>query len=149
MLKRSFSLLLATASIALPTTIVSLTAVTLTPQSAQAMCAAPTTLTGVWRANDGGTYTVRESGSSVVWRGKSADDGRTWNHIFRGTRTGNTIVGNWEDQPSGRIRSRGILKLQVRTYGRAIEGFSRTEATGGFGGSKWWKPCNDVELNPV
>jgi hypothetical protein len=144
MLKQSIALLMFTTSIALPATIATVTAITVTPKPAQALCAAPKNLTGVWRANDGGTYTVRETGSQIVWRGKSADDGRTWEHVFRGTRTGNTIEGNWVDQPTGRIRSRGRLKLQVNMYGRMITGFSRTEATGGFGGSKWWKPCDDT-----
>lgn len=144
MLKKSLALLTFTASLALPTTIAAVTAITMTPAPAHALCAAPTRLTGVWAANDGGTYTVRETGSEVVWRGKSADGGRTWEHVFRGTRTGNTIVGNWVDQPTGRIRSRGRLKLQVTMSGRVINGFSRLEATGGFGGSRWWMPCNDT-----
>ncbi len=144
MLKQTVSLLLATASIALPATIVSITAVTVAPQSAQALCAAPTSLTGVWRANDGGTYRIYQTGSSVEWRGKSSDGGRTWDHIFRGTRRGNIVTGNWVDQPTGRIRSSGRLKLQVNISGRSITGFSRIEATGGFGGSKWWMPCDDT-----
>lgn len=143
MLKHTIALLALTSSIALP--------VALTPQPAQALCAAPTTLTGTWQANDGGTYQIRESGNRVSWQGKSRDNGKTWNHIFRGVRSGNIITGNWADLPSGQIHSKGMLKLQVKLSpsGKSIEGFTRLQATGGFGGSRWYKPCNDVNYNGV
>jgi hypothetical protein len=145
MLKQTIALLALATSIGLPATL------TLSPQPAQAMCAAPTTLTGIWHANDGGTYHVRQTGNIVTWRGASKDGGKTWNHIFRGTRTGNIIIGNWADQPSGKIHSKGMLKLNVKMSpsGKSIQGFTRLEATGGFGGSRWYKTCDDVIYNPV
>jgi hypothetical protein len=145
MLKQTIALLALTTSIGLPATL------TLAPQPAQALCAAPTTLTGVWHANDGGTYTVQESGKYISWRGKSRDNGKTWNHIFRGTRSGNIITGTWADQPSGQIHSKGMLKLEVKlsSSGKSIVGFNRLQATGGFGGSRWYKTCDDVQYNGV
>lgn len=139
------ALLSLTASIGLPAILIAL------PQPVQAMCAAPTTLSGVWHANDGGTYRVRAVGNTVTWRGMSRDGGKTWNHIFRGTRSGNIITGNWADQPSGQIHSKGMLKLKVKLSpsGTSIEGFTRLEATGGFGGSRWYKTCDDVQYNGV
>jgi hypothetical protein len=145
MLKQTIALLALTTSIGLPATL------TLAPQPAQAICAAPTTLTGVWYANDGGTYHVRQTGNIVTWRGASKDNGKTWNHIFRGTRTGNIITGTWADQPSGKIHSKGMLKLKVNlsANGQSIHDFTRLQATGGFGGSRWYKTCNDVQYNGV
>lgn len=144
-LRTTLALLALTTSIGLPATF------SLTTQPAQALCAAPTTLNGIWYANDGGTYHMRQTGNRIYWHGASRDGGKTWNHIFRGTRTGNIILGNWADQPSGHIHSQGMLKLKVNLSpsGNSIQGLTRLEATGGFGGSRWYKPCNDVGYNPV
>jgi hypothetical protein len=143
MLKQTIAILALTTSIGLPATL------TVSPQPAQAMCAAATKLTGTWQANDGGTYTIRQVGNTVTWQGKSRDGGKTWNHIFRGSRSGDIITGTWIDQPSGQIQSRGRLKLKVKRNGTAILGLTRLEATGGFGGSNWYQPCDDVESHGV
>jgi hypothetical protein len=119
------------------------------PQKAQALCAARTQLTGVWQANDGGTYYVRQRGNEVFWLGMSSDQGRSWTNVFHGTRNGNTITGTWADVPKGNIQSGGILNLNLQTNGNAIFGFQKGSFTGGFGGSRWFAPCNDVILNPV
>jgi len=112
-------------------------------QQAQAMCSY-NGLNGDWRANDGGTYRVRESGSRVSWTAMSGDGGRSWAHRFQGTRTGNVITGNWADfrGPMGR----GTLTLRVHD----VMHMSRTANSGsGFGGMRWWRTCNDTVGKPI
>lgn len=114
-------------------------------QPAQASCAAPPTLDGLWRANDGGTYTVRVAGTSIWWIGRSADGGKTWQNVFHGTRSGSTITGTWADV-GGRVRGAGSMTLRVS--GTAF--MERTAAGGsGFGGTRWTRPCDDVVLVPA
>ena len=74
---------------------------------AHALCAAPPDLNGTWRANDGGTYHVRQIGTQVWWVGLSSDGGKSWTNVFHGTRTGNTVTGSWADTPRGAARSSG------------------------------------------
>ena len=119
------------------------------PSLSYAMCAAPTDLNGVWKANDGGLYYVRQVGTDIWWVGMSADEGRSWTNVFRGTKNGATVVGEWADVPRGGANANGMLKLTVQENNGTIAGFTRTEVTGGFGGSAWSLNCNDVVLNPV
>lgn len=119
------------------------------PTSALALCAAPRDLNGVWRANDGGTYYIRQISNDIWWVGMSRDDGRTWTNVYRGVRSGNAITGQWADVPRGRINSGGILNLSVQTGSSGgILGFTRSAVTGGFGGSRWFQPCDDTRLIP-
>ncbi|UBV42372.1 hypothetical protein LAJ19_12170 [Deinococcus taeanensis] len=118
------------------------------PGAASALCAAPPDLNGVWRANDGGTYYVRQAGTQVWWVGLSSDNGKTWTNVFHGTRSGNVVKGTWADVPRGNVRSGGTLTLNIAgTTG--VLGFTRAGSSGGFGGSKWFMPCDDTVLNPV
>jgi Caspase domain/PAN domain len=90
-------------------------------------------LTGTWSANDGGTYTIGQSGKQVRWEGVSADHGRTWSHTFKGIIQDNLIVGKFFDHPPGRIRQSGYLTIRIVTANRlemAVSG-------GNFGGSVW------------
>ncbi|WP_417911706.1 hypothetical protein [Candidatus Electronema sp. TJ] len=119
------------------------------PSLSHASCAAPTDLNAVWKADDGGLYYVRQVGNEVWWVGMSADEGRTWTNVFRGTRNGATVVGKWADVPRGGAKANGMLKLAVQENNGAVAGFTRTEVTGGFGGSAWHLNCNDVVLVPV
>jgi hypothetical protein len=61
------------------------------PQPARLLPSVPTTLTGVWQGNDGGTYYLHEpwgGGGVVWWIGLSGgNDGRIYSNIFRGTIT--------------------------------------------------------------
>lgn len=114
---------------------------------AQALCAAPPDLNGTWRANDGGTYHVRQIGTQVWWVGLSSDGGKSWTNVFHGTRSGNTVTGSWADTPRGAARSSGTLTLKLSGV-NAVLGFKRTASTGGFGGSTWFMPCDDTVLNP-
>jgi hypothetical protein len=65
---------------------------------------APVELTGVWRSNDLGIYTIRQIGSCVYWLGMSQysgeEPGTSWTDVFTGTmRSDLTIVGTWADVP--------------------------------------------------
>jgi Caspase domain len=90
-------------------------------------------LTGTWAANDGGTYTIRQTGSDITWEGVSRDGGRTWSHTFNGVIRNNTIVGRFFDHPPGRIRNAGELTLRIVDADR----FEMLVPNGHFGGSVW------------
>lgn len=115
-----------------------------TPNSAFALCATPPTLNGTFRGNDGGTYYIRQVGSDVWWFGRSADQPPTFANVFKGVRNGNTITGAWSDVPLGRTRGAGTMTLNVVNNAD----LRRTAVTGGFGGSRFFIPCEDVILNP-
>ena len=109
---------------------------------ARAMCSF-NGINGTWHSNDGGTYRIRQTGDRVQWIGLSGDSGRSWAHQFRGTRRGDDITGNWADfrGPMGR----GSMTVRVRDVMHIV----RVSNSGsGFGGSRWWRTCNDVVGNP-
>lgn len=73
-------------------------------------------LTGIWQANDGGTYYLRQIGNIIWWNGMSGgNDGRTFDNVFRGTITSttNTIAGEWADVPRGTVMGSGTLGLKI------------------------------------
>ena len=111
---------------------------------AHALCEAPKTMTGTWKANDGGTYYVREAGTTVWWMGESKKHGFT--NVFRGTRSGNVVTGSWADIKGG--TGSGLLSLTIIGT-KSVQGFKQKASTGGFAGSLWYQPCDDVEQNPV
>lgn len=112
---------------------------------ASATCAASTTFAGRWMGNDGGRYVIVQNGIRVNWTGRSADNGRTWTHRFSGSIVApGVVLGTWQDIAPGRMRQSGTLR--VRLQNGVI---TRMSQTGGFGGSRWTKPCDDVILNPV
>lgn len=124
--------------------LVAFVAVLGSPAWSYALCSFPSALTGVWKANDGGTYYVRENGNEIWWIGRSRDGGRSWSNVYSGVRNGSSITGKWADVPMGRARGGGIMNLQIN--GTEL---SRIEVTGGFGGSRWSRHCEDTILNPV
>jgi hypothetical protein len=71
-------------SIAKSISVFALTVLLGVPLSLNAQCVAPRDMNGVWRANDGGTYYVRQVGNDVWWVGMSADGGKTWTNVFKG-----------------------------------------------------------------
>jgi hypothetical protein len=120
----------------------------LAASSAHALCAAARDMNGIWKANDGGTYHVRQIGNEVWWVGMSGDGGKGWTNVYKGTRNGNVVTGNWADVPKGRARSGGVMNLAIQGS-TGVASFSRTQVSGGFGGSRWSQSCDDVVLNPV
>ncbi|MEO6798725.1 MAG: hypothetical protein ABI178_02125 [Rhodanobacter sp.] len=112
----------------------------------RAQCAAPKNVSGRWTANDGGTYHLHAIGSAIWWVGVSSDDGRSWTNVFKGTRNGNNIEGEWADV-RGSAWGHGTLTLR-------ISGTTFMEKTGGtgsgFGGKRWGRGgCNDTQGGPA
>ena len=71
-------------------------------------------LTGTWKANDGGTYYIRNIGNDVWWLGISSnDDGKTFSNVLKGQIHINnkTITADWSDIPKGTNGYYGKLNL--------------------------------------
>ncbi len=90
-------------------------------------------LTGVWNGNDGATYYLRQAGVVLWWVGMSAGGGQAFTNVYRGTRQGDTVTGEWADVPLGGTSGAGNLVLRIETGDR----LTRTSQTGGFVGSVW------------
>lgn len=102
-------------------------------------------LTGVWRANDGGTYYIRNLGDDVWWLGISTDDaGKTFSNVLRGQilENNNTIVGDWTDLPMGSNMYYGTLTLNIdsnNTLNKINESSYSSNGSSSccFGATKW------------
>ncbi len=73
-------------------------------------------LTGTWKANDGGTYYIRNIGNDVWWLGISSnDDGKTFSNVLKGQIHINnkTITADWSDIPKGTNGYNGKLTLAI------------------------------------
>ena len=91
-------------------------------------------ISGVWLADDGGTYAIKQSGNEITWEGYSRDGGRRWTHTFNGVLQGDTIVGKFSDRPPGASRGSGPLSVKIVNDTR----LEKVAGTGGnFGGSLW------------
>lgn len=111
-----------------------------------AICAAPKYVSGAWKANDGGTYHLHRIDNTIWWVGMSGDDGRSWINVFKGTRNGNIIEGEWADV-GGRAWGHGTLRLRISdtTFMEKIGGTGS-----GFGGSRWTRGgCDDTQNVPA
>jgi len=97
-----------------------------------AAAAVNTDLTGRWRCNDGGTYSIRQIGNQLWWSGTSAD-GRSWSNVFHGTINGSIVSGSWADVPPGQTRNSGDMTLRV-----VNPNLLRMEGPpSAFGGTEW------------
>ena len=101
-------------------TILILTALILTfniyIQNSSAQITQNINLTGIWKANDGGTYYIRNIGNDVWWLGISSnDDGKTFSNVLKGQiHTNNkTITADWSDIPRGTNGYYGNLTLSI------------------------------------
>ena len=100
---------------------------------------AQSSLTGIWTADDGGVYYVRQTGNTVWWAGFSSEAGLNdfhrgleFTNVFHGVLGANGLTGDWADVPKGRTLQSGTLTLDV-----AANTLHRRTATGGFGASSW------------
>jgi hypothetical protein len=66
-------------------------------------------LTGRWSGDDGGTYTIRQSGSKVSWEYVGALATNTFNGVIRD----GVIEGRWVDHPPGILRYSGVLNTRI------------------------------------
>ena len=98
-------------------------------------------LTGIWSANDGGVYYLRQIGNQLWWAGLSLESpqgvadlqqGISFSNVLQGQLSGTTATGDWADVPRGSILNSGILGLQV-----SPNHIQRLSATGGFGATAW------------
>lgn len=124
----------------------SLIAIAAITAPAHAQCVAPASMAGVWKANDGGTYRLHVIGNTIWWMGMSSDDGHSWTNVFKGTRNGNIVDGEWADV-RGKVGGHGTLKLRISdtTFMQKIGGTGS-----GFGGSRWGRGgCNDTRGVPA
>lgn len=103
-------------------------------------------LTGVWNGNDGGTYYLRQAGSAVWWVGVSADGGQRFTNVFRGTRVGERIEGEWVDVPPGSIQQAGQLALTISAAGNELR---REQESGGFASSTWRRRLSGQSPGPL
>ncbi len=94
-------------------------------------------LTGDWGCNDGGTYYIRQDGSSVWWYGEIAPENPSWSNVAYGEIVGNQLHLKWADVPKGSVGGKGRLVLEVRDNGRRLQALKKEGS--GFGGSSWTK----------
>jgi hypothetical protein len=100
-------------------------------------------LTGVWAADDAGTYYVRQDGNTVWWLGLSVDEGLSFANIFQGTLQNDQISGNWMDIPLGQTANSGVMTVNANNDALSAT-MTRVTATGGFAGGSWQK-LRDVD----
>ncbi len=113
------------------------------PTAAFALCLAAKDMNGVWKADDGGTYYVRQIRNDVWWVGMSPDDGKSWTNVFKGVRNGNKVTGTWGDVP-GRNRNAGALNLEIQGTFPSVQSFTKTQSPTGVGASRWFQTsCDD------
>jgi hypothetical protein len=84
---------------------------------AQAQCTFPFTniIYGLWQANDGGLYHMRQIGGDVWWVGESTDGGQTFTNVFHGHIVGDKLTGGWLDVPHDMERrtNAGEVTMQI------------------------------------
>src|SRR4051794_26536772 len=93
-------------------------------------------LTGYWKANDQGTYYMRQIGSVLWWYGSLVDSvthATVFSNVARGTISGKQIKLTWADVPPGPNRNNGILVLKIVSDIQLVA----TKRTGNFGGFSW------------
>lgn len=59
-------------------------------------------VSGVWRGNDGVTYTVRQDLDTLWWHGAPAKGTPAWPSVAHGRMTGRTAAVEWAELPAGR-----------------------------------------------
>lgn len=117
------------------------------PVPVQAICKAPTQISGIWYGNDGGSiYRVRRIGDTIWWVGMSkGDNGKRWTHVFKGTRNGNIITGEWADVRGNWFS--GSLTLRLTRFDH-MEKIAETGFP--FGAKRWGRGgCPDTEGHPA
>ena len=104
-------------------------------------------LTGRWSCNDGGTYYLRQTGSTLYWYGE-AGAGRqpAWANVFSGRIRDDRVTGRWIDVPKGRSSGSGNLVLAIEGEGAVLRS---VEKSGGFGGSRWVRQPTATTAAPL
>ncbi len=99
-------------------------------------------LTGIWSADDKGSYCIRQEGQRIWWGGFSGElglqKGLAFCNVFLGGIFGNTVAGSWADVPRGLTNGLGQLALTIQHTPSGIPFIlNKTSDTGGFGAGTW------------
>jgi hypothetical protein len=123
------------------------------PNSANALCVFPFTdqIYGLWRADDGGLYHIRQIGADVWWVGMSSDDGQTFTNVFHGQIKGNKLTGGWLDVPHGMEKrtNAGEVNLQIDNVHKPTV-LTKLPSPTGPAATRWTRVfvCDDNPANP-
>src|SRR5262245_4707691 len=123
------------------------------PDPAQAQCEFPFTdqVYGVWRADDGGLYHMRQIGGDVWWVGISADNGKTFTNVFHGQIRGTELSGGWLDVPHDMERrtNAGQVRLRIDNL-RNPTRLTKLPSPTGPRASTWTRVfrCDDTSVIP-
>ena len=102
-------------------------------------------LTGMWRADDGGVYFLRQIDDVLWWVGLSQGDalypGLHFCNVFHAKVTGQIVTGEWSDVPRGTTSNRGTMTLTF-VDGNPQLLLRKPETGDGFSGSRWWRPAS-------
>ena len=101
-------------------------------------------LTGVWKCDDGGLYYLRQGPDrSVIWAGlhdSGFHKGLDFTNVFRGwlSADGGVLAGDWVDVPRGATANSGTLAASIIDDGAGLR-LVRVDdqTTGGFSGQVW------------
>jgi hypothetical protein len=117
-------------------------------------------LTGLWQADDGGTYVIRQIDDIVWWLGLSKGGGLhpaldstdgvfypglQFCNVYRGQMIEQLVYGQWSDVPRGATANHGDLTLVYVDGLPDEQQLLKDFASGGFGGSTWRR----VSAGPV
>ena len=86
-------------------------------------------LTGTWKGNNAGSYTIRQTGAIVSWNGR----GRNYSNVFIGQRQGDTVSGYWQDTAGSQTQNSGRLTFKIVNGSELV----RISHTGALGNSRW------------
>lgn len=69
-------------------------------------------LSGIWRANDGSVYYLRQINNVLWWLGENYE--RQWFNLYKGLVIGQSVEGEWVNSPKGANRDYGKLILDIK-----------------------------------
>jgi hypothetical protein len=94
---------------------------------------------GIWEADDGGWYFLRQIGFDLWWVGVSGFGqlcpGSEFCNVYHASVSGLDIDGDWSDVPRGATSNSGRLTLAVVND----DTLSKVSDTGGFGANNWYR----------
>jgi hypothetical protein len=91
---------------------------------------------GIWLADDGGMYFVRQIDTLLWWVGANRGElcpGLQFCNVYRASVAGRDISGDWSDVPRGATSGSGTLTLRFGDDNL----LHKAADTGGFGASSW------------
>ena len=107
-------------------------------------------LTGEWQGSAGNDMSLRQSGTTLTWFGRSGDP-QEWAHDFTGAISGDVIAGTFQDRPGYRVHNRGRITAKIIDDCHfVITGVGLNDSPLSGGGERFTKtPCGAVTLVPV